>query len=51
MNIFVAKLNYQTTEDQLRDLFEGYGEVDSVKIIFDKFSSFNATMPITRSYH
>jgi RNA recognition motif-containing protein len=39
MNIFVAKLNYQTTEDQLRDLFEGYGEVDSVKIIFDKFEA------------
>lgn len=36
MNIFVAKLSYQTTEDQLRQLFEDFGEVSSVKIIFDK---------------
>ena len=36
MNIFVAKLSYQTTEDQLRQLFEAFGEVSSVKIIFDK---------------
>ncbi|MBR9860838.1 RNA-binding protein [bacterium] len=36
MNIFVAKLNYQTDEDQLRSLFEGYGDVSSVKIVFDR---------------
>lgn len=35
MNIFVAKLSYYTTEDQLRFLFEQYGEVSSVKIIND----------------
>lgn len=39
MNIFVAKLNYNSTEDQVRDLFEGFGEVSSVKIIFDKFEN------------
>ncbi len=38
MNIFVAKLNYDTSEDTLRDAFEAYGEVDSVKIIMDKFT-------------
>ncbi|MEM9919128.1 MAG: RNA-binding protein [Bacteroidota bacterium] len=38
MNIFVAKLNYDTTEDTVRHLFEGYGEVESVKIIMDKFT-------------
>ena len=38
MNIFVAKLNYDTQEDDLRDVFEGFGEVDSVKIIMDKFT-------------
>ena len=38
MNIFVAKLNYDTQEEDLRDAFEEYGEVDSVKIITDKFS-------------
>jgi RNA recognition motif-containing protein len=38
MNIFVAKLNYETEENDLRELFEGFGEVDSVKIIMDKFT-------------
>ena len=38
MNIFVAKLNYDTQEDDLREVFEGFGEVDSVKIINDKFT-------------
>ncbi len=36
MNIFVAKLNYGTSEESLRKLFEDYGEVDSVKIIMDR---------------
>ncbi len=35
MNIFVAKLNFETSEDQLRELFEEYGEVSSAKIIMD----------------
>ncbi|MEM1218715.1 MAG: RNA-binding protein [Bacteroidota bacterium] len=39
MNIFVAKLSYDTTEDTLRQVFEGYGEVDSVKIVFDRFEN------------
>ncbi len=38
MNIFVAKLNFDTQEDHLRDAFEEFGEVDSVKIIMDKFT-------------
>ena len=36
MNIFVAKLNYSTQEDTVRNAFEQYGEVSSVKIIMDK---------------
>ncbi len=36
MNIFVANLNYQLQEDELSELFEGYGAVDSVKIILDR---------------
>ena len=36
MNIFVARLNYQTDEDQLRSLFESYGEVEKATIIFDR---------------
>src|SRR5210317_397995 len=38
MNIFVAKLNFNTQEDDLREAFEEFGEVDSVKIIMDKFT-------------
>ncbi len=36
MNIFVAKLDFGTNEMDLRDLFEQYGAVDSVKIIMDR---------------
>ena len=36
MNIFVAKLSYDTTDHALRDAFEGYGQVDDVKIIMDR---------------
>lgn len=38
MNIFVAKLNFDTSESMLRDAFEEYGDVDSVKIIMDKMT-------------
>lgn len=38
MNIFVAKLNYNTEEEALRDAFEEFGAVDSAKIIMDKFT-------------
>lgn len=36
MNIFVAKLNYNTSELDIRELFEQFGTVDSVKIITDR---------------
>ena len=38
MNIFVAKLSYDTTEDTLRSVFEQFGLVDSAKIIMDRES-------------
>ncbi len=38
MNIFVARLNYDTQEDNLREAFEAFGEVNSAKIIMDKFT-------------
>ena len=38
MNIFVAKLNFDTQEDSLKYAFEEFGTVDSVKIIMDKFT-------------
>ncbi|NQZ77849.1 MAG: RNA-binding protein [Ekhidna sp.] len=36
MNIFVAKLNYATSEDALRQAFEEFGAVDSAKVIMDR---------------
>ena len=39
MNIFVARLNYDTSETKLKQAFEEYGEVSSAKIIFDKFEN------------
>ncbi len=36
MNIFVGNLNYGLSEDELSEVFEEYGAVDSVKIIFDR---------------
>lgn len=36
MNIFVAKLNYRTTSEELQARFEEFGEVSSAKVIFDK---------------
>ena len=38
MNIFVAKLNFDTRESDLQGAFEEFGEVDTVKIIMDKFT-------------
>ena len=39
MNIYVGNLSYQTTEDELRDLFAEFGDVVSAKLIADKFTS------------
>ncbi len=36
MNIFVAKLNYATSEAALRQAFEDFGTVESAKIIMDR---------------
>jgi RNA recognition motif-containing protein len=38
MNIFVARLNYDTRESDLQEAFEEFGAVDSVKIVMDKFT-------------
>ncbi len=38
MNIYVGNVAFTATEDQLTELFTEYGEVNSVKIITDKFS-------------
>ncbi len=38
MNIYVANLNFKVQDDELRELFEAYGEVSSAKIIQDRDS-------------
>jgi cold-inducible RNA-binding protein len=35
-NIFVGNLSFNTAEDELRQLFEGYGQVDRVSILTDR---------------
>jgi RNA recognition motif-containing protein len=36
MNIYVGNLAYGTTDDQLKDLFVEFGEVESAKVIIDR---------------
>ncbi|MDP6155516.1 MAG: RNA-binding protein [Candidatus Thermoplasmatota archaeon] len=38
MNIYVGNLQYDATEEQLREAFEEFGEVETIKIITDKYS-------------
>ena len=38
MNIFVAKLSFDTQSEDLREAFEAFGEVSSAKVIDDKFT-------------
>ncbi len=38
MNLYVGKLDYGMSEATLKELFQEYGEVASVKIIMDKFT-------------
>ena len=38
MSIYVGNLPFKMSEDDLKQLFAGYGEVTSVKIVTDKMS-------------
>jgi cold-inducible RNA-binding protein len=38
MNIYVGNLSYEVTEDDLKQAFGAFGQVESVKIITDKYS-------------
>ncbi len=38
MNIYVGNLPYRVTEDELRNVFAQFGQVDRANIIMDKFS-------------
>ena len=38
MNIYVGNISYETTEENLKEAFEVYGEVNTVKIIKDNYT-------------
>ena len=38
MNIYIGNMSFDTTEDHLRQAFNGYGEVSTVNIISDRDS-------------
>ena len=38
MNIYVGSLSLDVNEDDLRQAFEAYGQVESVKIIKDRYT-------------
>ena len=38
MNIYVGNLSYEVTEADLQEAFETFGQIESVKIIKDKYS-------------
>ncbi|MDF1543839.1 MAG: RNA-binding protein [bacterium] len=38
MNIYIGNMSYDTTEDHLRQAFEAFGEVTSVRVIMDRDS-------------
>ncbi len=38
MNIFIGSIPFKLEENELKELFEEFGEVSSIKIITDKFT-------------
>lgn len=38
MNIYIGNLSYKTTEDSLKTMFAEFGEIESIKLIKDRFS-------------
>ena len=38
MNIYVGNLSYEVSEEDLQEAFEAFGQVESVRIIKDKYS-------------
>ena len=39
MKLYVGNLPYSVTEEQLKELFQGYGDVVSVKMIIDRMTN------------
>jgi RNA recognition motif-containing protein len=38
MKIYVGNLSYEVTEEELRQEFQAFGEIESVSVITDKYS-------------
>jgi RNA recognition motif-containing protein len=38
MNIYVGNLSFEVTEEDLKKAFEGFGQIESVKIIKDNYT-------------
>lgn len=38
MNIYIGQLPYSVNEDELREIFSEYGEIESLNLIKDRFS-------------
>ncbi|MBM4026880.1 MAG: RNA-binding protein [Planctomycetes bacterium] len=38
MNIYVGNLSFEVTDDDLRQLFTAYGEVETASVVKDRFS-------------
>jgi RNA recognition motif-containing protein len=38
MNIYIGNLSYNVTENSLKSMFEEFGEIESTKVIMDKFT-------------
>jgi len=38
MNIYVGNLSYEVVDDELKNAFESFGQVNSVSIIKDKYT-------------
>jgi RNA recognition motif-containing protein len=38
MNIYIGNLSYEVTQEDLKQAFEGFGQVESVNIIKDRYT-------------
>jgi RNA recognition motif-containing protein len=38
LNIYVGNLSYETTEDDLRNMFEAHGKVDRASLVMDRMT-------------
>ena len=50
MNIFVSNLNYKVTDENLRELFEQFGDVLSANIIKDKITKYSKGFGFVEMY-